>query len=89
MLQGVMIGFENSRKVALESDGEIQLCVKVLSASIGSDFEAFSLQVETSDYSASTYQQSPCFIMKKQGLKMSLAILCYFICLLFSYRTRK
>ena len=57
MLQGVIIGFEDtSRRVLLESVGEIQLCVSVTPNTIGNDFEAFFLQVETSDHSASTYQ---------------------------------
>ena len=56
MLQGVIIGFENtSRRVYLEkSVGEIQLCVSVMFSSIGNNFETFSLKVDTSDHSAST-----------------------------------
>ena len=54
MLQGVIIGFESSsRRVLLESVGEIQLCVSVMFNSIGNDFESFPLKVDTSAHSAS------------------------------------
>ena len=52
----MIIGFEDtSRRVFLESDGVIQLCVSVTPNTIGNGFEAFFLQVEISDHSASTY----------------------------------